>query len=71
MEKIVKQKNWWLNFSLAKIDLLIFSDFFLIFENPVYREIFGSYSRIISIDYPETFRVYIRMKQIWSSFLNF
>ena len=38
---------------LAKIDLLIFlecilifSDFFLIFENPVYRQIFESYLRI-------------------------
>ena len=28
--------------------------FFLIFENLDYREIFESYLRIVSIDYPET-----------------
>ena len=44
-------KNWFVNLSEY---IWIFSDFFLIFENPVYRSIFELYLRIVLIDYPET-----------------
>ena len=44
-------QNWFVNLTGY---IWIFSDYFSIFENPVYRKKFESYLRIVSIDYPET-----------------
>ena len=59
MKKIIQQKNWWRNFFIQNLFVNLSEDmnffrFFLIFENPVYGEIFMSYLRIDSIDYPDT-----------------
>ena len=46
-----------ITFFLVKIDFPIFLntyDFFRIFEHPVYRKLFETYFRNVSIDYPET-----------------